>query len=58
MPWEKFRLHTRLRLSAAHSEQVYARIATIDAVKQSWQLIEQYKAASPMAVGKKQGPCV
>ena len=53
MPWENFRLHTRLRLSAAHSEQVYARIAAIDAVKQSWQLIEQYKAASPMAVGKK-----
>lgn len=36
--WQDFRLHTRLHLSAKHSEQVYARIADIDAIKKSWHL--------------------
>ena len=38
MTWKDFRLQTRLNLSKAIGEQVYATIAEIDAIKKSWHL--------------------
>lgn len=38
MTWSDFRLHTRLQISPQVSEQVYALIAEIDAIKKSWYL--------------------
>lgn len=38
MTWQKFRIHTRLGLSSSIVEKVYADIAEIDGVKNSWQI--------------------
>lgn len=39
--WEEFRLQRRLNLKPAVLEEVYATIAEIDAVKNSWRVTEQ-----------------
>jgi Fic family protein len=41
MDWQDFRIQKRLNLKPAIIEQVYAAIAQIDAVKNSWQLTER-----------------
>ena len=38
MAWDTFRLYTRLRLTTEENEQIYKRVADIDAIKKSWHL--------------------
>jgi len=43
MNWQTDRLHTRLSLPAESLEEVYALLASIDAVKQSWKITGKLK---------------
>ena len=43
MDWNEFRLQERLALKAGVVEQVYATIAQIDSVKNSWVLTEKWQ---------------
>jgi len=38
MNWEDFRIHKRLNLQPALAESVYATLAEIDGVKNSWHI--------------------
>ncbi len=41
MPWNDFRVHTRLKLKPSVIEKVYGIIAEIDSIKNSWQITER-----------------